>query len=147
MRRRMFLAASIAAATSRYAFAQSSRRATLYKNPQCDCCEGHAAYLRQHGYEVTVIPTHDLDQIKERNGVPEKLAGCHTILIGGYVVEGHVPASTLDRLLRERPAIRGISLPGMPPGSPGMTGPKQAPFRIMEISRQPTDKARVYAVE
>lgn len=147
MRRRTFLIGLAGAAVSTTGFADSSRRATLYKNPQCDCCEGHAAYLRRHGYEVSVIPTHDLDHIKERHGVPEKLAGCHTLLVGGYVVEGHVPVNTIDRLLKERPPIRGVSLPGMPPGSPGMTGKKLAPFRILEIANAPTDSPRTYAVE
>lgn len=147
MRRRTFLIGLAGAAVSTAGFADSSGRATLYKNPQCDCCERHAAYLRRHGYEVNVIPIHDLDQIKERHGVPEKLAGCHTLLVGGYVVEGHVPVNTIDRLLKERPPIRGISLPGMRQGSPGMTGKKVAPFRILEISNVPTDTPRTYAVE
>ena len=147
MNRRAILAVLVAAMTSPHALAQSSRRATLYKNPQCDCCEGHAAYLRQHGFVVSVVPTHDMDEIKRRHGVPEQLAGCHTILVDGYVVEGHVPANTIDRLLRERPAIRGVSLPGMPQGSPGMSGRKQAPFQILEIGTKPDEKPRVYAVE
>lgn len=119
-------------------------RATLYKNPECGCCEGHAAYLREHGYAVTVQPTHDLSLIKRKYGVPDALAGCHTIIVGPYVVEGHVPARTIERLLRERPAIRGVSLPGMPTGSPGMSGQKTEPFVIYEISDGPP---KVYAVE
>src|SRR3546814_968151 len=86
--------------------------ATLYKNPQCGCCEEYAAYLRQHGYRVTVKPTHDLALLSRQHGVPEPLQGCHTTLIDGYVVEGHVPVKAIDRLLVERPAIKGISLPG-----------------------------------
>lgn len=147
MRRRTFLIGLAGAAVSTAGFADFSRSAKLYKNPQCECCEGHATYLRRHGYEVTVIPTHDLDQIKERYGVPEKLAGCHTLVVGGYVVEGHVPVATIERLLKERPAIRGISLPGMPQGSPGMTGKKLAPFKILEIGNVPADTPRTYAVE
>ena len=127
--------------------AQVLRRAILYKNPQCGCCEDYANYLRGHGYGVEVIATHDLDAIKAKNGVPESLGGCHTTLIDGYVVEGHVPASTIERLLRERPRIRGISLPGMPQGSPGMTGRKGGPFTIYEIGAKTTGKPRVYAVE
>src|SRR3546814_17438363 len=82
----------------------------------------------ENGFEVKVVATHDLPLIKQRHDVPEALGGCHTILIGGYVVEGHVPASTLNKLLTERPAIKGISLPGMPTGSPGMGGPKAEPL-------------------
>ena len=117
---------------------------TLYKNPECGCCEGHAAYLREHGYAVTVKPTHDLPLIRQRYGVPAALAGCHTIIVGPYVVEGHVSAQTIDRLLTERPDIRGISMPGMPAGSPGMSGRKTEPFVIYEISDGPP---KVYAVE
>jgi hypothetical protein len=147
VQRREFLVMVAAAAVAPLAAAQSSRSATLYKNPQCGCCAEHAKYLRRHAYEVSEVATHDLDRIKAEHGVPEPLYGCHTILVGGYVVEGHVPAGVLDRLLRERPAIRGVSLPGMPDGSPGMTGRKRGPFTIYEIARQPAGEPRVYATE
>ena len=117
--------------------------ATMYKTPGCGCCEDYAKYLRQHGFIVTVKPTPNLSQVSRQNGVPEKLAGCHTMMIGGYVVEGHVPVSTINKLLSERPKIKGISLPGMPEGSPGMTGRKTEPFTIYEIS----EDAKVFAVE
>jgi hypothetical protein len=118
--------------------------ATMYKNPQCGCCEEYAKYLRQNGFNVTVKPTHNMSLISRQNGVPEKLAGCHTMLIGGYVVEGHVPVSAVNKLLTERPNIKGISLPGMPEGSPGMTGKKTEPFTIYEIS---DGEPKVFAVE
>jgi hypothetical protein len=123
---------------------ESSRQATLYKNPQCGCCEGYADYLRENGFEVTVKPTHDLPLLHRQHGVPEPLVGCHTTLVDGYVVEGHVPIGAVLRMLDERPAIKGISLPGMPAGSPGMFGDKTAPFTIYEIGDEP---AKVYAVE
>ena len=147
MRRRTFLIALAGAAALPAGCGEAAQAATLYKNPQCDCCEGHATYLRRNGYDVNVVPTHDLDRLRQQHGVPEKLTGCHVTLVGDYVVEGHVPVGTLDRLLRERPAIRGISLPGMPQGSPGMTGRKEAPFTIYEIPSTPHTKPRVYAVE
>ncbi len=121
-----------------------SRAATLYKDPQCDCCEGYGAYLRQNGFRVTVVPTSDLSQINRQHGVPPNLEGCHVTLIDGYVVGGHVPIGSVSRLLSERPSVRGITLPGMPLGSPGMTGSKAEPFTIYEISSGPP---RVYAVE
>jgi hypothetical protein len=124
--------------------AEAPRAATLYKSPQCGCCEGHADYLRANGFEVTVKPTHDLPLLKRRYGVPAALEGCHTTLIDGYVVEGHVPVASILRLLSERPDIKGISLPGMPAGSPGMSGEKTAPFTIYAIGDEP---AKVYAVE
>jgi hypothetical protein len=125
----------------------AARDAVLYKNPNCGCCEEHASYLRGHGYSVKVVETHDLDGVKRRHGVPEELSGCHTIEIGGYVVEGHVSANTLGRLLREKPAIRGISLPGMPAGSPGMTGGKREPLRIYAIDGRKAGEPQLYAVE
>lgn len=119
--------------------------AVLYKNPQCDCCETYAKYLRVHGYEVKVQATHDLPLIKKKHAVPTALEGCHTTLIGGYVVEGHVPVKSLDRLLAQRPKISGISLPGMPTGSPGMMGPKKAPFKVMAFNK--LGRSAVYSVE
>lgn len=131
---------------SAQAVAAERPTATLYKNPQCSCCEEYAKYLRRHGYEVKVVATHDLPLIRKRAGIVSgMLEGCHTTLIDKYVVEGHVPVKALDRLLAERPDIRGISLPGMPQGSPGMTGRKSEPFTIYEIGNDAT--SRVYAVE
>lgn len=146
MRRRTFLGALVALGAP-VAFAQGAREATLYKNPQCGCCKDRAAYLRRHGYRVKEVATHDLDAVKRKHGVPEQLYGCHTILIGDYVVEGHVSAPIIERLLREQPKIRGISLPGMPAGSPGMTGSKTEPFQIYQISDRASAQPRVYAVD
>src|SRR5262245_15145124 len=81
---------------------------TMYKNPQCGCCEEYAKYLRRNGFNVTVKATHNMPLISRQNGVPEKLAGCHTAQVGGYVVEGHVPVSAIKKLLTERPNIKGI---------------------------------------
>lgn len=121
-----------------------SRMATLHKEPDCGCCEGYAAYLRQNGFSVTITQTGALAELNRLHGVPEHLEGCHLTLIDGYVIGGHVPINPVNRLLRERPAIRGIALPGMPPGSPGMTGRKTAPFTVYAISDGPPS---VYAVE
>ncbi len=118
--------------------------ATLYKRPFCSCCDGHADHLRANGYKVTVIQSKNMSLIKKKYGVPQEFEGCHTILIGGYVVEGHVPASIITRLLKERPAIRGIALPGMPEGSPGMGGVKNAPFVVYELSEK---RAKPFATE
>lgn len=107
--------------------------ATIYKNPACGCCDGHAAYLRQGGIEVTVVETEELDRMRAEHGVPPELAGCHMMLIDGYVVDGHVPLASIERLLAERPAVTGITLPGMPSGSPGMGGVREGPFRIMSF--------------
>jgi hypothetical protein len=121
-------------------------RATMFKNPQCSCCEGYAAYLRENGVEVEVKPTNDLAEISQKAGVPEKYQGCHTMFVGDYVVDGHVPVNVVRKLLSERPPIAGITLPGMPMGSPGMTGHKTQTFVIYAVTkdgRPPT----VYATE
>src|SRR5258707_10233336 len=120
-------------------------RATLFKNPQCDCCEGYAAYLRQNGFEVDVKPTNDLAEISRKAGVPTELEGCHTMFVDDYVVDGHVPVKVIRQLLSERPAIAGITLPGMPTGSPGMTGKKTGPFKIYAVSKDGT-APKIWAV-
>jgi hypothetical protein len=119
-------------------------KATMFKQPFCGCCDGHADHLRQNGYDVTVQQSENLSSIKKRYRVPQEFEGCHTTIIGGYVVEGHVPANIIRRLLKEGPAVRGISLPGMPDGSPGMAGEKKEPFVIYSFGG---DGAKVYARE
>jgi hypothetical protein len=106
----------------------------LFKHPGCKCCDGHADYLGANGFDVTVIENRNMTLIKQRFSVREDLEGCHTTLIGDYVVEGHVPVAPIKRLLTENPAIKGISLPGMPEGSPGMSGTKEGPFTILTIT-------------
>ena len=120
--------------------------AMLYKNPQCSCCEGYAAYLRDNGFKVDVKPTNDLAEISRKAGVPQQLEGCHTTFIDGYVVDGHVPVKVIRKLLSERPKIAGITLPGMPEGSPGMTGQKHGPFTIYAVTKDGSPP-KVYASE
>ena len=125
------------------AFAEPPSR-TMYVNPQCSCCQGHANYLRQNGFKLTVKETSDMSLIRRQYNVPERFEGCHIMIIDGYIVEGHVPASAIKKLLAERPKIKGISLPGMPDGSPGMSGRKADPFKIFEISE---GEPKLFAVE
>jgi hypothetical protein len=121
--------------TSHMARAASPIQATLYKNPSCTCCEGYAQYLEKNGFKVDVKPTNDLAEISQKAGVPEDLEGCHTMFVGGYVVDGHVPVEVVRKLLAEKPAIAGITLPGMPSGSPGMTGPKTESWTIYSVTK------------
>jgi hypothetical protein len=144
MRTGLMLLALAVALSRPPAQAEEPHTATLYKNPACTCCETYADYLRENGFVVRVEPTHDLPLLKRQYDVPAPLEGCHTTLVESYVVEGHVPVAAILRLLSEKPAIRGISLPGMPPGSPGMFGEKTEPFTIYEIS---DGEPEVYAVE
>jgi len=93
--------------------------ATLYRNPGCGCCLEYARYLRRNGFDVDVS-SRSMTAIREKHGVPDALEGCHVTVIGDYVVEGHVPADVVQQLLTERPRVKGIAVPGMPIGSPGM---------------------------
>ncbi len=93
---------------------------TVHKSPYCGCCKQWIEHMRAHGFEVTVVETEDLGPVKARVGVPPGKGSCHTAEVEGYFVEGHVPAEDVKRLLAERPDARGIALPGMPIGSPGM---------------------------
>lgn len=110
---------SVASAASGKAIAPLTA-ATVYKSPTCGCCAKWVDHLRENGFAVTVEDRDDMNPIKSQYGVAESVQACHTAIIEGYVVEGHVPAEDIRRLLRERPAVAGIAAPGMPAGSPGM---------------------------
>ncbi|HEV2604360.1 MAG TPA: DUF411 domain-containing protein [Microvirga sp.] len=100
--------------------AQGLPKVAVSKDPTCGCCEAWVDHLRQAGFTVDVTETGEMNRVKARLGVPQGLASCHTAEVGGYVIEGHVPAAEIKRLLAERPAGRGLAVPGMPVGSPGM---------------------------
>lgn len=93
---------------------------TVYKSASCSCCSKWSEYLEESGFTVLVEEVDDFGDVKDRFQVPKELQSCHTAIVDGYVVEGHVPVSEIARLLEERPDIIGIAVPGMPPGSPGM---------------------------
>jgi hypothetical protein len=127
MHRRHFLFASAAALclgvpAARAAAAAVSAKTgiTIYKDPSCSCCSKWVDHLRTAGFEPTVREAPDMTAVKRGQGVPDAQVSCHTAVVGGYFVEGHVPASDIKRLLAERPRARGLALPGMPMGSPGM---------------------------
>jgi len=107
---------------------------TLYKTPWCGCCTGWGEHLEEAGFAVTTEMLEDLEVIKRMAGVPAELEACHTALIGEYVVEGHVPAPAVRRLLAEKPPVRGIATPGMPAGSPGMPSPQPEPFTVFSFT-------------
>ena len=103
---------------------------TVYKTPTCGCCASWVEHLVEHGFRVETIDREDLTPIKQQYGVPQGMLSCHTAIVDGYVIEGHVPMDVIDRLLTERPAVAGIGVPGMPMGSPGMEGPRSEPYEI-----------------
>lgn len=104
---------------------------TVYKDPSCGCCQEWVNHATVHGYRATVINS-DMGPIKVKYQVPQNLASCHTTLIGGYVIEGHVPASDVARLLKEKPkGILGLTIPGMPASAPGMDGKPFQPYTVL----------------
>lgn len=118
--RRAFVLGGAALAVWPAVAASQSLRIVVTKDPSCGCCSGWVEHLRANGFIATVIETADVGPAKRRLGVPEDLASCHTAEIAGYAIEGHVPAPAIMRLLKERPRARGLAVPGMPIGSPGM---------------------------
>lgn len=103
----------------------------VYKSPTCGCCAKWVTHLQEAGFVVNVTDVVDISDIKTKFKIPPDLASCHTAVVGGYVVEGHVPAADVRRLLKERPKIAGIAVPGMPEGSPGMEGPKPEAYSVI----------------
>lgn len=127
------------------AVALAGQAVTVYKSPTCGCCKKYVDYLRENGFAVTAIDQNDMDSVKKRYGVTHA-ASCHTALVNGYVIEGHVPVSAINKLLKEKPAIVGISAPGMPMNSPGMGEMKKGTltvYRIPKAGETPT----VFSVE
>src|SRR5262245_25829062 len=118
---------------------------TVFKSPTCGCCVKWVDLVRAAGFFVTAKDHDDLKPIKHEHGVPTDLQSCHTALVEGYVVEGHVPVDLIDRLLRERPAIAGIAVPGMPIGSPGMEVPGHAAERYQVMAFDRAGRTSVYA--
>ena len=114
----------------------------VYKTPQCVCCKGWVKHLRDNGFQVETMDMPDLSLVKQKYGVKPALQACHTAVVNGYVVEGHVPADVIVKLLKERPAVAGIAVPGMPSGSPGMEGGPKQPYDILTFDR--AGRSRVY---
>ena len=117
--------------------APGAETVTVYKTPTCGCCAGWVDYLREEGFAVEVHDLEDLTAVKVENGLTDpRLASCHTALVGGYLVEGHVPAGDIRRLLRERPEVTGITAPGMPNLSPGMMSRQPKDYDVLSFDEQ-----------
>lgn len=106
---------------------------TVYRNASCGCCGKWANHMQEAGFKVDVQNTRDLNQVKSKLGIPLRLQACHTAVVDGYVIEGHVPAADVKRLLAEKPDIRGLSVPGMPAGSPGMPSPRPQAYKVLAV--------------
>jgi hypothetical protein len=131
--RRMMLAlaASAAAGVATGASAAPKPAIKVSKDPNCGCCTGWVEHLRNNGFTATAVNTADMQAVKTRLRVPAELASCHTAEIAGYVIEGHVPAHAINRLLVEKPTARGLAVPGMPIGSPGMEGGRPEVYEVV----------------
>ena len=108
-----------------------ARHIKVWKDPNCGCCSKWVEHLRSNGFTAEIIETDDIIPIKKRHGIFRELASCHTALIGGYVIEGHVPATAIKKLLSEHPDADGLAVPGMPVGSPGMEGSTPEPYDVI----------------
>lgn len=117
---------------------------TVYKSPTCGCCGKWIDHVKAAGFQVKVVDMDDVTEIKQASGVPMKLRTCHTAVVGNYVVEGHVPADVIKKLLADKPAAAGIAVPGMPVGSPGMeVGAQKDPYEVILFEK--SGKTSVYA--
>lgn len=105
----------------------------VYKSPTCGCCNKWVKHMEDAGFSVNVENLRDLTSIKRELGVPGRMQSCHTAKVGDYIVEGHVPADLVKRMLDEKPDIKGLAVPGMPMGSPGMEGPRKDPYNVIAI--------------
>ena len=114
----------------------------VFKSPTCGCCTKWVDHLRENGFAVKVTELKDVTPIKLENGVPRQLSSCHTAIADGYIVEGHVPAADIRRLLTERPKISGLAVPRMPIGSPGMEGPNPERYQVLSFG---VDGTHVFA--
>jgi len=129
------------------ALGEEATQITVYKSPWCGCCEVWSDAVEAAGYQVAVEDHEDLTAIKKQAGVPEDMQACHTAVIGGdrkYIVEGHVPLEAMDKLLSERPDIRGIAVPGMPQGSLGMGHDPGASYTVYEIGTDASQSPKPY---
>lgn len=104
---------------------------TVYKSPTCECCSKWIEHMRTSGFQVEAVDVQDVTGPKTEHGVPMALHSCHTAVVDGYVVEGHVPADVVRQMLRERPAVAGVAVPGMSEGSPGMEGPNPQRYNVV----------------
>ena len=103
----------------------------VWKSPSCGCCGAWVTYMREHGFKVTVVDMNDVSPVKRQHQVPENLWSCHTAVVDGYVIEGHVPTVALKRFLNDKPSAIGLAVPGMPVGSPGMEGGSAEPYDVV----------------
>ena len=144
MKRRDFLALVPVALAAPAVLAQQAPLVEVWRSPTCGCCGEWVKHLQKNGFATRIHMVDDTSSIRAKLGIPEKLGSCHTASVGGYAIEGHVPASDIRRLLAQKPKARGLAAPGMPAGSPGMDIPNSPPFDVVLVGEdgKPTLFAR-----
>ena len=121
---------------STYGYSAEVQDITVYRSPSCGCCSGWIKHLQEHQFNVIDIKTNNMNKLKQKYGIPDKLASCHTAIIDGYVIEGHVPATDIKQLLSQKPDIVGLTVPEMPVGTPGMEmGKRKDPFSVLAFDK------------
>lgn len=143
MRPRLSSLALIALLGTVPAWAQTATKVDIYKSPTCECCAKWIAHMQKNGFKVEAHVVDDVPAARKKLGMPDKLGSCHTSKIGDYVVEGHVPAQDIQRLLKEKPKALGLAIPSMPPGVPGMDIPNSPPYETLLVQADGT--TRVFA--
>ena len=134
MKRREFLAAAVSAAFAPQLLAQQKAPVVeVWRSPTCGCCGEWVKHLQKNGFATKVHMVEDTAPVRRAAGMPDKLGSCHTAKVDGYVIEGHVPASDIKRLLAEKPKALGLTAPGMPAGSPGMDIPNSPPYEVLLV--------------
>ncbi len=113
--------------------AQAAERVEVFKSPYCGCCEKWVEHMRKAGFDVVTKDVNDVPAARKSTGMPDRFGSCHTAKVGGYVVEGHVPAADVQRLLKEKPKAVGLAAPGMPQGSPGMETSHPQPYDTLLV--------------
>ncbi len=124
--------------------AQTAPQVEMYKSPYCGCCGKWAEHMQKNGFKVVAHEVDNVPASRKRLGMPERLGSCHTAKVGNYLLEGHVPAADVRRLLKEKPRALGLAVPGMPPGSPGMDVPKSPPYETLLV--QSDGSTRVFVI-
>lgn len=115
------------------AWAQAATQLEVFKSPSCGCCRKWIEHLQQNGFQVSVHEVNDVPAARKKLGMPDRLGSCHTARVGDYVIEGHVPAADIQRLLTEKTKALGLAVPSMPPGSPGMETAKPVPYNTLLV--------------
>lgn len=125
--------ATLLTALSGSALSETLPQVDVTKSPYCGCCTDWVKHMKQAGFSVRTTDTEKLDEARQALGMPQRLAACHSAKVGGYAIEGHVPADDIRRLLKQKPKAIGLAVPAMPPGAPGMEGPRKLPYQTLLV--------------